>query len=416
MLLSALWLGLAGCQHPTPGRSATRPPSGSAAGEGGLPSLSEPKPGAPADGLRGSDPLDPFIVKILPELARSPGPVAIFPPLTGDRVTLLGERLAGRLAERLGDHGVETWHDESLRAAFHRANRGLDSLQMTSDVFWLARRIGARQAVYGTIQLMGEEVRVYFQCLDVESLNPLARLRVTLSDANSLELARRDAAIQIGSRAPPHEARLEPELEHLVSRLTLAIAEKHADAFAGHVLAVDPALVQGVGGRSGRELESLTRGFLEASKRSGGRDVPVAVSGRRYPSLDAALDAIEDRRADRMTARVGALAMKLAQTVAHTLRKSGSGSFQVEATRTSRANLVTLLKREADDQAKDPALLEDVRAQGADVLVRCSLRPFMRSHRLSVLVLDAHTGKIVDKASADLLPRFHELLKTYAEL
>ena len=137
---------------------------------------------------------------------------------------------------------------------------------------------------------------------------------------------------------------------------------------------------------------------------------PVTIHGTEYATLEAAFQAIESRRAALATSRSGQLSIDIARTIAAQLRAAGGKSFEVLADDTSRTAVLALIQRQADlvrdHAALDPKTVAALEGQGADILVRSTLRPFMRSYQLRVLVLDIRTGKVLAEQAADFEAQF----------
>jgi hypothetical protein len=137
---------------------------------------------------------------------------------------------------------------------------------------------------------------------------------------------------------------------------------------------------------------------------------PVTLQEKEFKTLGDVLDLIDQKRAALRTSRAGQLSLDISRMIAEQLRDAAAGTFDVLADDPSRQSILNLIKREAktarEDGAIDPNTVGELRAKGAELLLRATLRPFMRSYQFRLIILDVTTGKAVASESLDIEARF----------
>ena len=454
LLAAALALGIAwpGCssgrgEHaprqslpPTPSRDSVGEAAGEAAaelaGETTRPESSSRKPL-----------LVPFVDEVAKVVKAQPGIVAVFPafsPRPTDshmHVNGLGDRLATDIADELRMAGINPLAGAELRNDILASNRSLGDLDEVSDVIWIAERLGVDYAIFGTVQKKvydrikrDEQLDINLQCLQLRDRKPMAQFRKSLpGGAVARDLYRdypRPGSWKIGVEAPPFEANVDAEVKYLARGLLRKIATRNRQALEGKRITVEPAVICGVSGPTAGNLQAFVTSFLRAldqaeaaASQAGSASPnltaldkgPVTLHGQEYPTLNAALEVIEQRRAALRTSRAGQLSIDLARLVAETLREeAGEANVDVLADDASRQTTLDRIKREAflvtSEGAVDPRTVATLQAKGTQLVVECTLRPFMRSYQLRLIVLDAATGRVVASESADVEHRFKGVL------
>jgi hypothetical protein len=387
--------------------------------------------------------IGPFVDEINSAVQRTPGTVAVFPVLSplptskqAMHVNGLGERLAKEIAEEFRLVGVNPLAGDELRNDILATNRGLAEFKTVADVFWLADRVGAEYAVYGTAEhkvynriKRDERLDVKLMCMRVSSRTTVARLSKDFSGGKMGRELFRDyrqpSSWKVGPEAPPYTPSVDAEVKWAARELVQRVVRKASEPLKSRTVAIDPALIRGVSGSGAGNFEAFTRSFLRefekaeraaTAKGATNPEVaaldhgPVTIQEKEFKTLGDVLDMIDQNRAARRTSRAGQLSIDISRMIAEQLADAAAGTFEVQADETSRQSVLNLIKREAElareEGAVDPNTIGELRVKGAQLLLRATLRPFMRSYQFRMIVLDVSTGKVVASESLDIEARF----------
>jgi len=392
--------------------------------------------------------LSPFVDEIAKTVQKNPGIVAIFPALTRNNalstveVNGLGQRLAEETTEALQMQGLNPVSGEELKNDILASNRGLDEFRSVADVFWLADRIGAAYAVYGTVQkkvydrmARDEQLDIKLQCIQVQNRSSVARLDKRLTSGRMARDLYRDytqsSSWKIGQAAPPFKPTIGAEVKFATESLVRKIVADHGKALAGKRIAIDPVLIRSVSGSMAGNFQAFTTSFLRcfdkaerdaSAKGSTNPEVaaldrgPFTIRGKEYKTLASALEVIESRRAAVRTSPAGELSLDISRALAESFTKAGGTTINILADGLNRTGILNLIKREVrsaqGDGAVDQDTIQELRMKGAQLLVRSTFRPFMRSYQFRIMVLDVNTGKVITSSSIDFDPRFKPDLDT----
>jgi len=387
--------------------------------------------------------IGPFVDEINSAVQRSPGIVAVFPALSplptskqDMHVNGLGERLAREVADEFRLVGVNPLAGDELRNDILATNRGLSEFKTVADVFWLADRIGAEYAVYGTAEhkvydriKRDERLDVKLMCMRVSNRTTVARLARDFSGGKMGRELFRDyrqpSSWKVGPEAPPYTPSVDAEVKWATRILVRQVIRKAGDELKSRTVAIDPTVIRGVSGSGAGNFEAFTESFLRefekaeraaTAKGATNPEVdaldhgPVTIQEKEFKTLGDVLDLIEQKRAARRTSRAGQLSIDISRMIAEVLADAAAGTFEVLADETSRQSVLNLIKREAklaqEEGAIEPGTIGELHAKGAQLLLRATLRPFMRSYQFRMIVLDVSTGKVVSTESLDIEGRF----------
>jgi hypothetical protein len=396
----------------------------------------------PAQEARGHF-LDRFVKQVAAAHKAAPGIVAVFPALSRipDRdafhVNGLGEHLMTETAVRLEAEGVRgVLAGAGLVNDIQASNRGLDSLRGIDDVYWLADRVGAAYAVFGTAEKRvfdrtkrDEHLEVWWECRRVADRSPVATIRERLTDgALATELTRwfrQESAFRIGDQAPKFQPSADAELRLASRQLTGMVAGKHGGWLKGKRVTVLPTSLRCLAGERA-ELQAWAAEFEQAfddaekkAEQAGNTDPaqaalqsgPVTIAGKEHKTFAVALEAFRARRVAMQASAGGELAADLGRMLAENLRAAARDSFELVAEDGERDALLAAIRREARAVAQaegvDPLTAATLRARGTQVMVASTLRPYLKSYQLRVLLRDFGSGQSVSEA-VDLDEQFKE--------
>ncbi|MBL8898710.1 MAG: hypothetical protein JNM84_13820 [Planctomycetes bacterium] len=409
----------------TPSPSATTPTGPGTPTETTPPS--EPPP-LPARATPAND-LQSFIAAVAAELRKDNGFAAVFWPLSprpldqagvasprGKYVNRMGERLADEIASGLQAEGAKTLAGAELVNDLLAANRSLASYCDLTDVFWLAERVGAPYAIYGTAQV------VSYEALRGDRVLELRLWAKHLPTNRTIALLSRDyregreaqqyykeyvlpSQVPVCSDAAPAKPSLESELEITSRVVARRVAAKAGAAMQGKVAYFEP-LAFPASRKAALDLVTLQDAFLRAFS-AAGSDLakgPAKLGNQSFATFGEALDEIGKRRRAYEASEVGAKSRELSANIENVLSQAGmefvSGLEDGDMDALLRRVRAEAFRGRAED-AIDAQSLAYLQASGSAYLVRPSLLPSLEAWRLRVAVFDLNTGrKIADEAEA----------------
>ncbi|MEQ8765282.1 MAG: hypothetical protein RL885_15210 [Planctomycetota bacterium] len=370
--------------------------------------------------------LGEFIQEVAAAALDMPGNIAVFPAMkrnsdTGDNeIDGLGDHLAETTATELELAGVSGLiHGSQLVNDIKASNRGLDSWCGLDDVYWLAERIGARYAIFGTANrktfdrlARDETLEVVWQCIRVDDRFRVALYRKELTGDLAQQLyryTRTDTSWAICQDAPTFEPGLDPELRIAMRVLGQRLAAEHGAKLAGHRVQVDPMSIPSLQGeRAQLQAWALAfqRAFDQAERRADDGSIldrdaiweqgPVSLMGTEYETFRAAAEQYEQKLSALSGSKAGALSKDLSNLLGATIQRHLGGNVTLVSDDSERDQLLQLIRAEASaaqrDGAVDPSTIADLRASGAEMLVTSSLRPIAESYQITVVLTDLATG------------------------
>ncbi len=390
------------------------------------------RPGAPGsappstDTVVRGDLIAAFSAQVASAQQSAPGPVAVFWPLSPDplrpgvrHVNGLGERVAREIADGLRAEGISPLAGAALRNDIQAANRCLHHLRDVDDVFWIAQRLGVEYVVYGTISVrnynkLSRDTRMEFRlhCKRLNDNIDVARLQRSFTWGERLRDYYRDyqhpSEIRIGIAAAPCTNSASAEATYLMSLLTRRVISQSGRALAGKRLLVEPTAIRSASQTSAEvaaQLAAVGRAYAAALQRAADANAkdprgealgsgPVTILGTEHATLGSAVDA-----AQAAVLRSGAtppleLAVDLSRALGESLTRFGE-SMEVITEDPQRASIFALL-RSGDDANDTVASYETsvARARGADFLVRSTLRPYLGTYQLRLMLIDSQSGKV----------------------
>jgi hypothetical protein len=281
--------------------------------------------------------------------------------------------------------------------------------------------MGATYVVAGTVDKevydrLGREEELVVRLLakNLLSGSDVASLRQRLTGGRSGENLHRDflrpADVTVGLDAPALDPSPDVEAKILMRLLARRVVLKHGLDFKGKRVLLEPTRIRSVSGPRAELqafLDGLDREFDAAQKKAaaaGAADPelaaleagPVTVGGKSFESLAGAVEWANGEEIRLEATRSEELATDLSRTLGESLREAG-GEFDLVVGDSGRRAVLREIRAETaafrDDGAVDPATIAELRAKGADYLVRSTLRPLLKSYELRVLVHDMRSGK-----------------------
>ncbi len=370
--------------------------------------------------------LGSFIDEVALAALDAPGNIAIFPAMARDEVTSrttvngLGDHLAETTATELELAGVSgIVHGSQLINDILATNRGLDSWRALNDVYWIAERIGARYAIFGTANRQtfdrlarDEALEIVWRCIRVDDRHVVATYRRELKGDLSRELYRytkTETSWRIGEDAEPFQPSLDAELRIAMRVLGQRIAFEHAAKLSGKRTQVDPMAIAANRGERA-ELQAwaaaFQRAFDQAERRADDGSVlnrdavwssgPVTIQGTEHATFLAALDAFEQKNAAAGASRTASLSKDLSSLLGASLQGQLGDRITLVSDDSERQRLLQVIRSDAaaaqQDDAVDPTTIAMLSAEGAEVLITSALRPIADSYRIEVVVTDLTTG------------------------
>lgn len=376
-----------------------------------------------------ADDLQSFIAAVAAELRKDGGFAAVFWPLSprpldqagvasprGKYVNRMGERLADEIASGLQAEGARTLAGAELVNDLLAANRSLSSYCDLTDVFWLAERVGAPYAVYGTAQVVSYEALRGDRVLELRlwakhlpTNRTIAQLRRDYREGREAQQYYKEyvlpSQVPICADAAPVTPSLESELEITSRVVARRVAAKAGAAMQGKVATFEP-LAFPASRQAALELVTLQDAFLRAFE-AAGSDLakgPAKLGNLSFATFGEALDEIGKRRRTYEASEVGAKSRELAANLENVLEQAGveflSGLEDGDMDALLRRVRAEAFRGRTED-AIDAQSLAFLKASGSALLVRPSLMPSLESWRLRVAVFDLNSGrKIADEAEA----------------